>query len=161
MANGRRARGVPVLVLSGPATESLGYAELSLMKLRLTLPLLVLSLFAVGAVQQQYQSGRIVDIQRKVHTRVLYYLVNTPVTADDPYYEFVIQVQGRLYSAEFIPRHADDELPDEWKPDAEVQLHLERRHLFIKRPSGSDVNLTVVKSVPAVEGGSGPEREKK
>ncbi len=30
---------------------------------------------------------KIITVEKKFHERVLYYLVNTPVTQDDPYYE--------------------------------------------------------------------------
>ncbi len=58
-------------------------------------------------------------VEKKSHERVLYYLVNTPVTQDDPYYEISLQQGTWLYLAEYTPRHAADSLPDEWKPGAD------------------------------------------
>jgi hypothetical protein len=121
--------------------------------------LVFLAVPGVTAVKQQYQAGKIVAIQQKARTRILYYLVNTPITEDDPYYEIGIQVRDKVYAAEYTPRHAHDELPDEWKPDADVEVRVEKWHLFVKRPSGIDMDLLVVKSTPAPSPHSGPEPE--
>ncbi len=60
--------------------------------------LLAVGLAAVAqAVEKPYQTGKIVDVQRKVETRVLYYLVNTPVTQDDPYYEVSVRLGTTVY----------------------------------------------------------------
>ena len=81
--------------------------------------MLLLSLPALQAAEKQYGPGRIVSLEKKAHERVLYYLVNTPVTQDDPYYEISLQQGTWLYLAEYTPRHAADSLPDEWKPGAD------------------------------------------
>src|SRR5690242_10449544 len=45
-----------------------------------------------------YVDGSIVIVQKKVNTRVLYYIVNTPVTRDDPYYEVQMRVKDTVYT---------------------------------------------------------------
>jgi len=67
------------------------------------------------AAEKQYEPGRIVTVEKKFHERVLYYLVNTPITQDDPYYEITLQVDNIVLLTEFTPRHAADDLPDGWK----------------------------------------------
>ena len=47
------------------------------------------------AAEKQYETGRIITVEKKFHDRVLYYLVNTPVTQDDPYYELSLQLGDR------------------------------------------------------------------
>lgn len=115
------------------------------MKRFVLLILAVVTVPASFAVQKLYQSGRIVSVEQKARTRVLYYLVNTPVTQDDPYYEIKVQLQDTIYLTEFTPRHADDTPPDDWTPDAAVQGRIDRRHLFLRRPSGAEIDLVVVR----------------
>ena len=64
------------------------------------------SLPSLQAAEKQYGPGRIVGIEKKARERVLYYLVNTPVTQDDPYYELSLQQSNWVYLAEYTPRHA-------------------------------------------------------
>ncbi len=68
----------------------------------------------VCAAEKTYQTGKIVDIQQKKTTRVLYYQVNTPITKDEPYYEVSVQVKDTIYVGDYTPRHSADTLPDEW-----------------------------------------------
>ncbi len=99
------------------------------------------------AVEKQYQTGKIISVQQKARTRVLYYLVNTPVTQDDPYYEVSVQVKDTVYMGEYTPFHSSETLPADWKPDASVQARLDKRHIFLKRPDGGEVDLIVVKRI--------------
>jgi hypothetical protein len=113
---------------------------------------LVLALTAIPltmAVRKPYQDGKIVSIEEKAHTHVLYYLVNTPVTQDDPYYDVTVKLPGGTYVGEYNPRHSDDTLPDDWSIDMQVQARIEKRHLFVKRPNGIEVDLIVVKHTAA------------
>ena len=107
------------------------------------------------AAEKQYAPGRIANIEKKAHERVLYYLVNTPVTQDDPYYEISLQQNDWLYLTQYTPRHQADTLPDDWKPGTEVQMMLaDKRHVFVKQPGGRELQLVVVKRVPATPGES-------
>ncbi len=109
----------------------------------------LISLPDLQAAEKQYEKGRIVTVEKKARERVLYYLVNTPVTQDDPYYELSLQQSNWLYLAEYTPRHAADSLPDEWKPGTEVQMKLaDKHHAWVKGPGGYELQLTVVKRVP-------------
>lgn len=114
--------------------------------------LLVVLIWLPGlqAAEKQYGPGRIISVEKKSHERVLYYLVNTPVTQDDPYYEVSLQQNSWLYLSEYTPRHAADSLPDEWKAGAEVQMKLaDKHHVFVKLPGAPELQLVVVKRVPA------------
>jgi hypothetical protein len=111
----------------------------------------------VWAAAKAFQSGLIVDIQEKTHTRVLYYVVNTPITKDEPYYEISVQVKDVLYLGRYIPRHADDTLLEEWKPGAAVQARVEGRHLYLKRSSGAELELAIVKQSAVKPGQGSPE----
>lgn len=102
----------------------------------------------MSAVEKQYQTGQIVDIQQKSNTRVLYYLVNTPITKDEPYFEVSVQVKDMIYTGDYTPRHAADTLPDEWNlPHSEVRLRLEKRSMFLARPTGTELQFVITKRV--------------
>lgn len=108
--------------------------------------LLVVSLAAVAqAVERPYQTGKIVDVQRKVETRVLYYLVNTPVTQSDPYYEVSVQLGNTVYRGVYKPGHENETLPEEWKAEAQVQVKVEGRRLYVRRLNGSEVEFAIAK----------------
>ena len=58
---------------------------------------------------------------------------------------------------EFTPRHAADDLPDGWTDDAEVQMKVtDKHHVWVKRAGGMELQLLIVKRMPATEpvGGS-------
>lgn len=102
---------------------------------------------ALAAQKKSYETGKIIEVQQKANTRVLYYLVNTPVTADYPYYELSIQVKDTVYVADFTPRHSAD-APD-WHAGDSLQVKVEKRHLKVKDPEGDDLDLDIVKHTPA------------
>jgi hypothetical protein len=102
------------------------------------------------AAEKPYEKAQIVAVEKKAHTRVLYYLVNTPVTQDDPYYEISLQLNDGFYQTEYTPRHAADSWPEDWKSGAEVQAKLtDKHHMSMKGPGGREVQLVVVKRIPA------------
>ena len=104
------------------------------------------------ATEKQYQTGRIVTVEKKFHERVLYYLVNTPVTQDDPYYEVSLQLGNTVLQTEFTPRHAADELPDGWIENAEVQMKItDKHHVSVKQAGGTELQLVIVKRTPGAE----------
>jgi hypothetical protein len=104
---------------------------------------------AVSAVQRPYEDGKVLDIQQKMNTRVLYYQVNTPITQDDPYYEVSVQVGSTIYVGQYTPRHSSDTLPDDLTVTSPVQVRMEKRHMFLKRPGGSELDLVITKRVAA------------
>jgi hypothetical protein len=109
------------------------------------------------AAESPYQTGKIVDIQRKTRSRILYYQVNTPVTQDDPYYEISVQLKDVVYTGDYAPRHAADTLPEDWKAGADLRIRLEKHSMFLQRPEGRELQFTLVKhkaapvAIPAVE----------
>ena len=122
------------------------------MKLRIFLMLLSSCLSAAAAAQKPYEQAKIVSVEQQVHTRVLYYIGNTPITKDDPYFIITVQLDGTVYKGEYEPRHSADNPPDEWNADFPVQVRLEKRHMFIKRPDGGELDMVVAKRTPAAKG---------
>jgi hypothetical protein len=120
--------------------------------------MLLLSVPALQAAEKQYGPGRIVSLEKKAHERVLYYLVNTPVMQDDPYYEISLQQGTWLYLAEYTPRRAADSLPDEWKPGADIQIKLtDKHHAWVRSAGGPDLQVIVLKRVPVTGDAAAPD----
>lgn len=95
------------------------------------------------AAQNAYAEGKIVEVQDKVKTTVLYYQVNTPVTRDDPYYEITVQLKDNIYKGIYTPRHAKDLLPAEWIPGADVKVKIEGRRMMLLTPVGNEIETAV------------------
>ena len=110
------------------------------------------------AAEKQFATGRVVMVEKKFHTRVLYYLVNTPVTQDDPYYEVSLQLGNTVLLTEYTPRHAADDLPNAWKEDAEVQMKItDKHHVSVKQADGIELQLLIVKRMPGTVQSAAPE----
>ena len=97
----------------------------------------------------------IVAVEQKAHTRILYYLVNTPVTEDDPYFEVSVKLAETVYLCEFTPTRQSKTLPDDWKPDADIEAKVKGRHILVRRPGGSEVDLIWTKKTTARADGAG------
>ena len=102
-----------------------------------------------AAAPKPYQRGEVISVEQKARTRTLYYLVNTPVTQDDPYYVLTLKVNQTIYVGEFTPRHASDTLPQAWSPGSEVEVRVEKHHFFVKSPGDDVIDFAVVKRVRA------------
>jgi hypothetical protein len=110
------------------------------------------------AAEKLYQTGKIVDLQQKTTTRILYYQVNTPVTKDDPYYEVSVQVKDTIYVGDYTPRHATEMLPEEWNvPGTEVRLRIAKHYMFLTRPAGSELQFVITKRIAAAPAAKIPE----
>jgi hypothetical protein len=119
--------------------------------------LIVISLaFGLFAAERQYHTATIVKIEQKTNTRVLYYVVNTPITKDEPYYEVSLRSADVSYVARYTPRHADDTLPSDWTAGCAIQVRLNGRHLFVERPGGGEVELVITKRRPVAASEGNP-----
>jgi hypothetical protein len=101
--------------------------------------------FNLMGVEKQYQAGKIVDLQQKANTKVLYYIANTPVTKDEPYYEITLESGNLQFVGRYTPRHADDTLPVDWVPGGTVDFRTDSHHLYLKKYSGTEVTFATVK----------------
>jgi hypothetical protein len=119
--------------------------------------LVLLSLSSLYAAEKKVERGRIITVEKKVHERVLYYLVNTPVTEDDPYYEVALRLGDTILLTEFTPRHAADNLPDGWTDGAAVQIKLtDKHHALVSQADGIELQLEIVKRMPGTVESTAP-----
>jgi len=97
------------------------------------------------AVESGFQAMTIVRAEQKTHDRIVYWVVNTPIYQEDPYFAVTVRVAGILLEAEYEPRRLGETLPEAWKPGVVVQGRLEKRTLILRRPNGTEMHFVVVK----------------
>ena len=102
----------------------------------------------VRAAQKPYIQGKFVAIQQKSRDRVDLFLVNTPITTAVPYFEITVEFGDLDYVAEYTPRHSGEELPEAWRPDETVRGRVDKHHLYLLRPDGSEMPLIIEKKTP-------------
>jgi hypothetical protein len=122
------------------------------MKYFLVLVLGAVAISDLYAAEKQYQAGKIVDVQRKTTTRILYYQVDTPITKDEPFYEVSVKVKGTIYVGDYTPRRSTEALPEEWNvPQAEVRVRLEKHYMVLTRPTGTELQFVIIKRLAATQ----------
>jgi len=112
--------------------------------------LVTLLLFlGLGARSFAVESGplalTIIRAEIKTRDRVLYWVVNTPIYREDPYFEVAVRAAGTVVIAEREPRNSHEMLPEDWKPGAVVQGRVDKRHLFLRRPNGTEVRFIITR----------------
>ena len=114
-------------------------------RLLLALGLLVSIAVPCFAVESGYQSLTIVRAEQKTRDRVLLYLVDTPIYQEDPYFEVEVRVGDRLLLAERDPDKKWEMLPIDWKPGTTVKGRVDKHHLYLQRPNGTEVQFLIVR----------------
>jgi hypothetical protein len=113
----------------------------------------LLFFFGPGACAFAVESGSvtltIVRAEQKTRDRVVYYLVNTPLYHEDPYFEVEVRAAGRLIVGEREPKNSHEVLPVDWKPGVSVQGRVDRRHLFLRRPNGIEMRFIITRRAKA------------
>ena len=87
----------------------------------------------------------IVRAEVKTRDRVVYWVVNTPLYHEDPYFEVAVRTAGTVLVGEREPRNAHEMLPQDWKPGARVQGRVDKHHLFLRRPNGTEVRFIITR----------------
>jgi len=118
-------------------------------RLLLALGLLVSIAVPCFAVESGYQSLTIVRAEQKTRDRVLLYLVDTPIYQEDPYFEVEVRVGDRLLLAERDPDKKWEMLPIDWKPGTTVKGRVDKHHLYLQRPNGTEVQFLIVRRTKA------------
>ena len=97
------------------------------------------------AVESSYFPLTIVRAEIKTRDRVVYWVVNTPLYHEDPYFEVAVRAAGTVVVGEREPRNAHEMLPEDWKPGARVQGRVDKHHLFLRRPNGTEVRFIITR----------------
>ena len=67
---------------------------------------LLLAASAVGAVENSSQAFTILRAEQKTRDRVVYWVVDTPLYHEDPYFEVEVRAGEIILVGEYEPRHA-------------------------------------------------------
>jgi hypothetical protein len=78
------------------------------------------------------QPGVMLSVEKKSRSRTQYYIVNTPVGVEEPYFEAEIDSAGFVYTAEYEPKNAQEEIPDGCLAGQAVKVRVDRRLLFVQ-----------------------------
>ena len=92
-----------------------------------------------------WQVGRIVDVQKNVNSRTLYWIANTPVTQDDISYTISVHLQDKILVGHYDPNSRQPAPPDIWVKDFPVKVQVEGGDMYLKPPTGYDLKLAIVK----------------
>ena len=119
-----------------------------LLTLTFMLSLMAPSLYAA---EKTYSTGKFLDIQQKTRDKVDMYLVNTPVTTAVPYFEISVEFENTDYVAEYTPRHSSEQLPEAWRSGESMQGRLDKHHIYLRRPDGSELPFTITRRRPVAK----------
>ena len=101
--------------------------------------------------------GVMLSVEKRSHTRTQYYIVNTPIGTEEPYFEAEIDSAGFVYTAEYQPHNNDEVIPDGCLAGQAVKVRVDHRTLFVqcldatvemrwqiqkKKPSAPDADAT-------------------
>ena len=97
------------------------------------------------AVEGGYLALTIVRAEQKTRDRVVAYVVNTPIYQEDPYFEVTVRAGETVIVGEREPANRREMLPDNWKPGAAVEGRVDKHHLFLRRPNGTEVLFVIIR----------------
>ena len=89
--------------------------------------------FALAAERTKaMQPGVMLTVEKKSRSRTQYYVVNTPVGMEEPYFEAEIDSAGLVYTVEYEPRRSDEEIPDGCLAGQAVKVRVDHHNLFVQ-----------------------------
>jgi hypothetical protein len=92
-----------------------------------------------------WQPGRIVDVQKDVTTKTLYWLANTPVTEDETTYTVSVHLKDKILTGVYESGRVQGPPPEEWVKDRAVNLQIDGDTMYLRAPTGSSFKLKIVK----------------
>src|SRR5450432_3908296 len=78
------------------------------------------------------QPGAVLSVEKKSRSRTQYYVVNTPVGVEEPYFEAEIDSAGLVYTVEYEPKSSTEVIPDGCLAGQAVKVRVDHRHLFVQ-----------------------------
>ena len=116
---------------------------------------------AASAVEKKGpQPGVILTVERKTKSRVQYYVVNTPVTTEDPYFEMEVDSGGLVYTVEYEPRSSQEVLPDGCAAGEAVKVRVDGKHtLFVQcLDSSTEIKWSIEKKTRSAPDSEAPKK---
>ncbi len=100
------------------------------------------------AVEKAEQTGTVVTVERKINSRVLGYVVNSPIIREEPYYEIGLESEGFFFLGQYDPRTPEEELPDTWAVGKTLRMRVRGHRILLERAGRSEAELTLLKHKP-------------
>ena len=116
---------------------------------------------SAGAVEKvnSRRPGVMLAVEKKSHTRTQYYIVNTPVGVEEPYFEAEIDSAGFVYTVEYEPKRSDEVLPDGCMAGLAVKVRVDHRHLFVQcADSEEEMRWEIQKKKPSAPDSEAPKK---
>jgi len=116
----------------------------------------VVFVLAVGtfmrAVKNELLTVKIVRAEEKTRDRVVYWVVNTPLYVEDPFFEVVVEAGDYILTTQRDPDPKFEVLPS-WKAGEFVRGRVAKNSLYLKRRDGTEMRFVIVKRkrIPASE----------
>jgi hypothetical protein len=63
---------------------------------------------------------------------------------EDPYVAISVDLNGRVYEGEFLPRNRQELFPDSWKVDGFVLVRLDKHFMYLKHEDGSEAKFLLM-----------------
>jgi len=105
----------------------------------------VLSVIGWSAPGDVWQTGRIVDVQKNVNTKTLYWLVNTPVTQDETTYIISVHLKDKILMGRYELGHGQEAPPETWVKDRAVRVEIAGDMMYLRAPAGTEYKLSIMK----------------
>jgi hypothetical protein len=105
------------------------------------------------------QPGVVLAIEKKSRSRTQYYVVNTPVGVEEPYFEAEIDSAGLVYSVEYEPKSSREVIPDGCLAGQAVKVRVDHRHLFVQcLNSDTEMRWEIQKKKPSAPDSEAPKK---
>jgi hypothetical protein len=106
-------------------------------------------LATVLSAQDQWQTGRIVDITQNTNRRTASWMVNTPLTEDEKVCTITVHVADHVYSGSYSVSKAHPLPPQEWVLGHPISVQIAGDHMLLRVPQGEDLKLKISKKKSA------------
>lgn len=129
----------------------------------MTLLAVALSLCALSANAAEKtkgsQPGVVLAVEKKSRSRTQYYVVNTPVGVEEPYFEAEIDSAGMVYTVEYEPKSSNGVVPDGCLAGQAVKVRVDHRHLFVQcLDSDAEMRWEIQKKRPSAPDSEAPKK---
>ena len=98
----------------------------------------------VRAVENELQTVTIISAEEKTRDRIVYWVVNTPLYVEDPFFIVVVEAGDYTLTAERDPDPKFEVLPN-WRPGEAVRARIVKHNLYLRRRDGSEMRFVIVK----------------
>ncbi len=110
----------------------------------------ILFIVCAFATDSSWQYGRIVQIQKSVHSRTKAWVVNTPITDDVTVYTIWVHLENSVLTGTYEPSSENSAPPPEWTTKYAVKVQVQGDTMYVLGPTAG-VRLHITKRQPAAQ----------